>query len=211
VEALPAGRCVNQAPPPPPLPYKVDTSRPSLRTNWTRQPGVLGRDPPTRAPPRPAPPRPRRCPRAPRAACHPPAPPAPPRPPRPLCAELCSRPLCAELCSRAPQVKQGAQRGWVLRGGLRRAQLPRVAPQDVRARPRLRILRRALPLTARGRARPCARRENGSKRGVRAPRSPAAWAGAARDTTRALLARGHTTPCKRRRVRRARSAAGLQS
>jgi len=24
------------APPPPPLPYKEDTSRPSLRTNWTR-------------------------------------------------------------------------------------------------------------------------------------------------------------------------------
>ena len=27
---------VPEAPPPPPLPYKVDTSRPSLRTNWTR-------------------------------------------------------------------------------------------------------------------------------------------------------------------------------
>ena len=26
----------SQAPPPPSLPYKVDTSRPSLRTNWTR-------------------------------------------------------------------------------------------------------------------------------------------------------------------------------
>jgi hypothetical protein len=27
---------VKQPPPPPSLPYKVDTSRPSLRTNWTR-------------------------------------------------------------------------------------------------------------------------------------------------------------------------------
>jgi len=30
---LPHGRAL---PPPPPLPYKVDTPRPSLRTNWTR-------------------------------------------------------------------------------------------------------------------------------------------------------------------------------
>ena len=29
-------RAVVDAPPPPSLPYKVDTSRPSLRTNWTR-------------------------------------------------------------------------------------------------------------------------------------------------------------------------------
>ena len=30
-------------PPPPPLPYKVDTSRPSLRTNWTRLGNRIGR------------------------------------------------------------------------------------------------------------------------------------------------------------------------
>ena len=34
-EAL-VGRVVEDTPPPSPLPYNVDTSRPSLRTNWTR-------------------------------------------------------------------------------------------------------------------------------------------------------------------------------
>ena len=65
-------------PPPPPLPslqYKVDTSRPSLRTNWTRLVHMRAAVPlraPRPAPraPRPprAPPRARRAPRAPCAA-----------------------------------------------------------------------------------------------------------------------------------------------
>ena len=43
--------CWEQArPPPPSLPYKVDTSRPSLRTNWTRLVPFWRRAPPPGAP-----------------------------------------------------------------------------------------------------------------------------------------------------------------
>ena len=41
LSARSSGPAAARPPLPPSLPYKVDTSRPSLRTNWTRRAGVL--------------------------------------------------------------------------------------------------------------------------------------------------------------------------